>query len=62
MTQMGQRFYETTMPRIARALEQIADNNKEKPPEEFTCKCGYGGFESMTQTFIKCMQCGRVYR
>ena len=61
-TQMGQRFYENTMPRIASALEKIAETmEKHKDREAFTCpKCSYGGFE-FSKRYIKCMKCGQVY-
>jgi hypothetical protein len=42
---------------VKRLLEVIKN---QEGPKEFTCKCGYGGFE-MTKTFVKCMKCGTVY-
>jgi len=60
LTQMGRTFYESTLPRIARALEQIADIKK-GPPAQFKCACGYDGFE-VAGNFLKCVKCGRVYR
>lgn len=61
MTRMGHKFYEVTLPRIAKALEEIADSIKKEPPAQFKCTCGYDGLE-LSGDFLKCMKCGRVYR
>lgn len=44
MTTMGHRFYESTMPRIATALETIAKKLGEKPYAVLTKREGYTEF------------------
>ena len=55
-TRMGQRFYESTAPRIASALERIADNMEQQPVATAEEGLSFNGITKTMDTTIPALK------